>query len=164
MHYFPNEFFHDLQLFLSLPSSHQLHILTSHDFDPKDLLYRLKSVKLERREDFCTFLSLLTLTDQILYTYDKESHTEFEAKYNLPKLDFCGHGRVNTYPFSIFYYQKTTEMDFLFRTTFFFRHFITPNLSERQKEVFLKAIQEDKDLKKDVFGRVLRFVGRKHKS
>jgi hypothetical protein len=163
MYYFPDEFFHDLKQFLSLPSSHNSHTLTSHDFDPKDPLNRLKMVKFDRKEDFCIFLSLLILTDQILYTYDKENYAEFEAKYNLPKPEFCGHGRVTNYPFSIPSYLSVTEDTFLFQTTFFFKHFITPNLNEKQKEIFFKAIQEDEDLEKDMYGRVVRFVGRREK-
>ncbi len=120
-------------------------------------------VKFDRKEDFCIFLSLLILTDQILYTYNKDNYSEFEIKYKLPKLEFCGHGKVTNNPFSILSYLKVNEITFLFQTRFFFKHFIVPNLNSRQQQVFLQAIQEDKDLEKYAYGRVVKFVGRKGK-
>jgi hypothetical protein len=161
--YFPDEFYLDLQAFLRSPSSHEPNVLTSHDFDPKDPLNRLKSVKLNNKQDFCIFLSLLILTDQILYTYDKENYKEFKEKHNIPKLEFCGHGRVNSYPFSIFSYIKVSEELFTFNMNSFFNLFILINLNTSQQQIFLMAIEEDKDLKRDTFGELARSIFGKYK-
>lgn len=156
--YFPDGFYSDLQAFIKSPSSHEPNTLTSHDFDPKDTLNRLKSVKLDNKQDFCVLLSLLILTDQILYTYDKENYKEFKEKFNIPKLEFCGHGRVDSYPFSIFSYTKISEEIFTFNANSFFDLFILINLNTSQQKIFLRAISEDKDLKRDVFGELVRSI------
>jgi hypothetical protein len=159
--YFPDLFFTDLKTFLNAPSSHQNNVLTSHDFDPKDPLNRLKMVNIERREDFCIFLSLLILIDQILYTYDKENYDAFSTKYNIPKLECCGHGRVTTYPFSIFNYIKISPDIFNKNTEIFFVEFVNKILSDGQREAVLKALEYDEDLEKDECGRVVKYLGKK---
>lgn len=161
MSYFPSTFFFNLNTFLSAPSSHNSNIITSHDFDPKDPLNRLKTVNVDRKEDFSTFLSLCILLDQIIYTYDRENHQEFQDKYHISKLEFCGHGKVTSYPFSIFNYIKISPENFTKNTELFFAEFINKMLDDKQREIQVRALENDMALEKDEYGRVVKYLGKK---
>ena len=90
------------------------------------------------------FLALEVSLDQIFYTYDKDYDT-FKQKYLLPKLDFCGHGKVSRYPWSPFAYVKKPTVEVVKFATAVFLKAVISKLNNNEKTLYKAAVKNDED-------------------
>jgi hypothetical protein len=143
--YYPDQFFKDLILL-----NHKE--INSHHLDPKDHEYKLGVISESNKGKFLCYLSLEIMLNMIFHTYlNKKEYQEYIQRrniLNIPKLDFCGHGKVNSHnPFSILN-KDIKDADFMTCIVFFF---YTNTLTEKELNTVKKAFREDKDLKDNPF-------------